>query len=65
MADRLTQIEETLAHCLAEMEDMSAVIRAQEKEIARLRTHVDLLLAAAAADQEGTVTFSDSPPPHY
>lgn len=66
MPDRATQIEETLAHLLTEMEDMSSVIQAQEKELKRLRRHVDLLLAQAAAnDQDGQATFSDAPPPHY
>ncbi|QHQ35701.1 SlyX family protein [Algicella marina] len=63
---RLTGLEEAIAHLTAELEDMSSVVRAQEKEISRLRRHVDLLLAqAAAADQDGSATFSDAPPPHY
>ncbi len=63
---RITQLEETLAHLTREMEDMSSVIQAQEKEIKHLRTHVDLLLTqAAASDQSGSATFADTPPPHY
>lgn len=65
--DRLTELEDALAHLEAALADISDVVRAQGAEITRLRTHVDLLLSEAAAREKegGSAVFTDTPPPHY
>ena len=66
--DRLTRIEETLAHQATMIEDMSDVITRQSAEIDRLERRVALLMQRAAEAElaaGGTVPLADQTPPHY
>ncbi len=67
MADR-AKLEETLAHLLRVVEDLSDVVARQDAEIARLGARVDMLMAREAereAAEGGAVALSDKPPPHW
>lgn len=65
--ERLTRIEEALAHQTALTEDLHEVVRAQGEEIARLTRRVDLLMRRAAETEAdgGSFVPGDSKPPHY
>lgn len=66
---RLTQLEESLTHQAAMLEDLSQMVVSQGKTIERLERLVALLRARAAeaeADQGGgSVILGDQKPPHY
>jgi len=66
--DRLTRIEEALAHQTRVTEDLSQIVEAQDTRIARLERRLGLLLERAA-EQEfstgGSVPLADQKPPHY
>ena len=62
------KIEETLAHLLREVEDLSAIVASQADEIARLRRQVGLLLERESEREAaggGGVILGDERPPHY
>ncbi len=67
--DRLTALEEALAHQTAVVEDLSEVVHRQAVQIDRLDRRVALLMQRAAqaeADETpGTVPLADQKPPHY
>ena len=68
MTDRITQLEETLAHQTHLVEELNDIVAAQAKEIDMLKRQVTILIKRAAeeeaANQSG-VAFTDQPPPHY
>ncbi|MEO1679383.1 MAG: SlyX family protein [Pseudomonadota bacterium] len=60
--------EEHLAHLERSVEEMSAELARQGREIERLTRRVSLLLERAAeqeADETGGVVLGDETPPHY
>ncbi|MEM7616141.1 MAG: SlyX family protein [Pseudomonadota bacterium] len=66
--DRLTSLEEAAAHQTATLEDLSAIVHQQAKQIEVLERRVTLLLRRAAeaeADNADGVTIADQKPPHY
>ncbi len=66
--DRITALEEQLAHLTRVAEELSDVIARQETEIARLSRRLELLMAREAereADAPGGVFVGDERPPHY
>ncbi len=61
-------IEETLAHLIRSVEDLSEMVARQDAEIARLKARVGLLMereAAREADEGGTAPLADRTPPHW
>ncbi len=65
MSDR---VEETLAHLVRTVEELSDVVARQDAEIARLTARVEMLMAREAereAAEGGTVPLADKPPPHW
>ncbi len=65
---RLTELEETVAHLSRALDDLSEVVARQDGEIARL-THRLHMLMEREAERElaagGTVPLADQKPPHY
>ena len=67
MADQ-TQIEETLAHLVRTVEELSDTVARQEKELALAQRRVALLMEREASrdyDAGGTVPLADQKPPHW
>ncbi len=68
MNDRLTKLEELVAHLARVSEDLSDVVARQEKDLVRLRKTVEMLNQREAereADAGGTVPLADQKPPHW
>ncbi|WP_188670196.1 SlyX family protein [Neptunicoccus cionae] len=63
----MTLLEERLAHTIKTAEDLSDVVTDQAKRITLLERQVAALLELARDQSagDGSVTFSDQPPPHY
>jgi SlyX protein len=64
----MTELEEKMAHLTRALEDLSDVVARQDREIDRLRAHVDLLIQREGARQsqgDGGVILGDERPPHY
>lgn len=63
-----TLIEEEIAHLRRTCDELSALVKTQGDEIARLQRQVALLLKRAAeqdADAGGGHVFGDGRPPHW
>lgn len=68
MSERITTLEETVAHLGRTVEELSDVVARQDGEIDRLTQRVDMLMrreAAREVDADGTVPLADQPPPHW
>lgn len=67
--DRLTAMEEALAHQTATVEDLSEVVHRQAAQIDRLDRRVALLMhraaQAEAGETQGSIPLADPKPPHY
>jgi SlyX protein len=68
--DRLTEIEERLAHLAGSVEDLSDVVARQEREIGTLTRRLTLLMEREAERQAETQApladaHPDRPPPHW
>lgn len=66
--DRLEKAEETIAHLLRAVDDLSEVVARQAREIDMLGRQVRLLLERAAEAEAlagGTVPLADQKPPHW
>jgi SlyX protein len=64
--DRLTEIEERLAHLARSVEDLSDVVARQEREIGTLTRRLTLLMEREAERQAETqAPLADRPPPHW
>jgi SlyX protein len=64
----LNRLEETLAHLVRTVEDLSDVVARQDAEIARLSARVARLMEREAereAADGGTVPLADRKPPHW
>ena len=68
MNERLTALEETVAHLSRAVEDLSEVIARQDGEIDRLTRRVAMLMQREAereADDGTSVPLADQRPPHW
>ena len=66
--DPMTELEERIAHLERIVDDLSDMVARQDREIARLRLHADMLIAREAereAAGSGGVVIGDERPPHY
>lgn len=66
--DRITQLEETVAHLTLTVDELNEVVTKQDAELARL-SHLVRILTEREAEREqgnsGGVVFGDERPPHY
>ena len=68
MDDRITALEEQIAHLIRTAEDLSDVVARQDREIDRLTRRVELLMSRDAEreiEAGGTVVLGDQKPPHW
>lgn len=66
--DRLTQLEETVAHLTKQVEELSDVIARQDLELSKMTHRVQMLMEREAqreAGGTGGVILGDERPPHY
>ncbi|KPN64207.1 Protein SlyX [Aliiroseovarius sp. xm-m-379] len=66
--DRLTHLEETVAHLTKQVEELSDVIARQDIELAQMTHRVQMLMEREAqreAGGTGGVILGDERPPHY
>ena len=66
--DRLTELEETVAHLVRTVDDLNEVVTRQAGEIDRLTHRVQMLMQRAAEAElaSGTsVPLADQKPPHW
>lgn len=64
----MSQTEETLAHLVRAVDDLSQIVVDQRKEIDVLTRHVAMLMQREAerdADGAGGVVLGNERPPHY
>jgi SlyX protein len=63
-----TELEETLAHLVRMVDELSDVVARQDGEIARLSSRVEMLMAREAErqlDEGGSLPMADQKPPHW
>jgi SlyX protein len=63
-----TELEETLAHLVRMVDELSDIVARQDGEIARLSKRVEMLMAREAErqlDEGGTLPMADQKPPHW
>ncbi|MEZ5769653.1 MAG: SlyX family protein [Paracoccaceae bacterium] len=68
MNDRVTALEETVAHLSRTVEELSEVLARQDGEIDRLTRRVAMLMQREAereADAGNAVPLADQRPPHW
>lgn len=68
MTDRITVLEETLAHQTHLVEELNDIVAAQANEIGLLKRQVTILIRRMAeeeADSQSGIIVGDQPPPHY
>ena len=67
MANR-TALEETVAHLIRTVDELSDVVARQERELALATRRIAVLMereAAREADTPGSVPLADQRPPHW
>ncbi len=65
---RLTELEETVAHLSRALDELSEVVARQDGEIARLAHRLQMLMEREAERElvaGGTVPLADQKPPHW
>jgi SlyX protein len=65
---RNTELEETLAHLVRMVDELSDIVARQDGEIARLSKRVEMLMAREAErqlDEGGSLPMADQKPPHW
>ena len=68
MNDRITRLEEQVAHLTRVAEDLSDVVARQETEITRLTRRIAMLMERDAERESlegGTVPLANQKPPHW
>ncbi len=68
MNERVTALEETVAHLSRTVDDLSEVLARQSGEIDRLTRRVQMLMnreAEREVEAGGTVPLADERPPHW
>ncbi|SDE15232.1 SlyX protein [Paracoccus isoporae] len=66
--DKLQHLEEGIAHLTRILDELSEVVATQDRDIARLKSRVGMLLEREAereADAGGTIPLADQRPPHW
>jgi SlyX protein len=65
--DKITDLEERIAHTMRQAEDLSEVVAEQADRIDMLEKQMKAVLEMArdTAQGEGSVTLGDQPPPHW
>lgn len=66
-ADKITQLEERLAHTTRQAEDLSEVVADQAKRIDMLEKQMKAALEMVrdSGQGEGSIMLGDQPPPHW
>ncbi len=68
MTDRITQLEEALAHQTKLVEELNDMVSTQTREIDLLKRQVKMLIQRAAEDEAANmsgVVVGNQKPPHY
>lgn len=66
MDDRITALEEQIAHLIRTVEDLSDVVARQDREIDRLGKRLHLLIERSLErDTESEIVLTDQRPPHW
>lgn len=68
MTDRITDLEEQLAHLSRSVDDLSEVVARQAREIDLLNRRLGLLMEREAereVAEGGTIPLADQRPPHW
>lgn len=66
--DRITKLEETIAHLSLMVEDLSDIVSRQERELSILTRRVEMLMnreAERELDTGGSIPLADQKPPHW
>ncbi|MCV2882686.1 SlyX family protein [Actibacterium sp. XHP0104] len=66
--ERITRLEEEIAHLRAAVDDLSDVVAGQSHEIARLTNRVRMLMEREAEREmsdSGSIPLADQKPPHW
>ncbi|TYB83154.1 SlyX family protein [Maritimibacter fusiformis] len=66
MDDRITALEEQIAHLIRAVEDLSDVVARQDREIDRFGKRLHLLIERSLErDTEAEIVLTDQRPPHW
>ncbi len=66
--ERMTRLEEQIAHQTALIDDLNAIVTSQADQIDLLTRRVAMLMQRAAEAElasDGTAALADQKPPHY
>ncbi|SMR81604.1 Uncharacterized coiled-coil protein SlyX (sensitive to lysis X) [Aliiroseovarius halocynthiae] len=66
--DRITQLEETIAHLTRQIEELNEVVARQDTELSKMTHRVKMLMEREAQRESagtGGVILGDERPPHY
>jgi SlyX protein len=65
---RNTDLEETMAHLVRMVDELSDIVARQDGEISRLSRRLEMLMAREAErqlDEGGSLPMADQKPPHW
>jgi len=68
MSERITALEETVAHLSQTVDELSDVIARQDREIDRITHRIEMLMQREVErelDTGGSVPHADQKPPHW
>ncbi len=68
MSDRITALEEQLAHLTRTVEDLSDVVARQDRELTRLVRRTEMLMEREAereAEAGSSIPLANQKPPHW
>ncbi|GKY89292.1 SlyX family protein [Sinisalibacter aestuarii] len=68
MDERITALEEALAHLTKTVEELSEVIARQDREITRMARRMQMLMEREAErelDSSSSIPLADQKPPHW
>lgn len=68
MDERITELEERIAHLMKMSEDLSDVVARQDREIDTMKHRLQMLMEREAQrefDEGGSVPLADQRPPHW
>ncbi len=66
--DRITQLEETIAHLTRQVEELNEVVARQDTDLSKMTHRVKMLMEREAQRESagtGGVILGDERPPHY
>lgn len=66
--DRITQLEETIAHLTRQVEELNEVVARQDTDLSKITHRVKMLMEREAQRESagtGGVILGDERPPHY